>query len=113
MAPQSIEPDPIDLPAQDGHAHGERDKIGTYGNWVNIPGALDALITSKDLLTKFVTKQPFSSVESYLRESVYQMAPFATDSMAGGTVPEFAKQTTGIHTQVQHYLFNKRLIKKH
>lgn len=76
--------------AQDGNKHGEADKV-TGGSWRKIPGALDALDASVEVLKHYAKRSDFALLEVYLRKVVYPLAPGAAEAIAGGSAPAYSK----------------------
>ena len=68
------------------------DSLGLDGQWVNVKGAMPALIATKDILLMYQSKQSVAIVESYLKSNVYNFAPRAETSKAGGSAYIYMKK---------------------
>lgn len=89
---------------QDGHAHGLEDKpqIKTViesndierqvmDDWQNVPGAMQALEASTQILKLYKSGASSKELADYLRDHVYQFENEHTkDTPAGGTDPKYA-----------------------
>lgn len=76
---------------QDADAHGEADKKQpSMKSFLEIPGAAAAVSASTQILVYYRDRVPFRTLEAYLREQVYVIAPGRGPVPAGGTAPRFA-----------------------
>ena len=78
-----------DYTKQDAEKHGEADKDRSSKALHDIPGAVQAIKHSTEVLRLFKEKRPFVELEEYLLKNVFVLAPGASDKPSGKVPQEF------------------------